>query len=620
VSDLAVHPNASDLENGPVNPDSPHRAFVLGSRLRFGLPGRLDLSCISIIVAVIALPLRGLYAATGSTMEEGFMLYFPERIIRGDIPNVDFLHLYGPGSLDALVGWYGLFGHSLASERTFGLLQHLGVIFGIYALSRAWGRVAATICALTCTVIVLTPIGLSAMAWEGGIALGVWSLVFAVRAYNISGGADALSGHSSLRRCAIAAGAFAGAALSFRPDLVIALALAHGWLLWRRHRSSIRQFVLGVAVGLLPLFVHLAVAGVGPSFRGMVIDPVVHLRPGRALPVPPSWNHFDAALQWIAEQTPPWWGIPSIAWNRQLFFWFFAMLFAIAANLLVARRALKLGNLGGRGVALMMGALFGLGILPQAMQRPDSTHLAWVVCVCFALLPVTIIEVLALKRPQMPVRRRLVASFATIAALLLVVCPFFTLRMYVLHARVSVGNKPVPFHVQRNGREFWMGNGSAAQASRELIVDLQSQMKAGQRLLVGPADLSRTIYSDVMFYWMFPELKPATYYIEMDPGLADKAGSSLAADVRSADWLILTNFWTGWHENNASDHFGSKAPNQVVASDFCLVRKYGQRVVPSANGDYLRPEVLLYRRCATGDGVSPAEVGEKLPPASAATG
>ena len=92
----------------------------------------------------MAIPLRGLYRFTGGTMEEGFMLYFPERIARGDVPNVDFLHLYGPGSLHVLTGWYELFGYSLPAERTFGLLQHLGIIFGLFALARAWGRLAAT--------------------------------------------------------------------------------------------------------------------------------------------------------------------------------------------------------------------------------------------------------------------------------------------------------------------------------------------------------------------------------------------------------------------------------------------------------------------------------------------
>ena len=81
-------------------------------------------------------PFRGLYRFTGGTMEEGFMLYFPELMRRGQVPNVDFLHLYGPGSLHVLLGWYELFGYTLVAERTFGLLQHLAIIFGLFALAR----------------------------------------------------------------------------------------------------------------------------------------------------------------------------------------------------------------------------------------------------------------------------------------------------------------------------------------------------------------------------------------------------------------------------------------------------------------------------------------------------
>jgi hypothetical protein len=56
------------------------------------------------------LVLRGLLRSQGPPMEEGFMLVFPERVLAGDIPNVDFLHLYGPGSLWVLAGVYKLFG------------------------------------------------------------------------------------------------------------------------------------------------------------------------------------------------------------------------------------------------------------------------------------------------------------------------------------------------------------------------------------------------------------------------------------------------------------------------------------------------------------------------------
>ena len=571
---------------------------MLGDDLRWRVPGRIDLTVLAIIAAVIALPLRGLYASTGSTMEEGFMLVFPERVAAGDVPNVDFLHLYGPASLGVLARWYELFGHSLASERTFGLLQHIGVIFAVYALTRAWGRIAATSCAVACTLLVLTPIGLSALGWEGGVALGLWSIVFAVRSHNI---AQQQHGHeraSSARRNIVVAGLLAGLALCFRPDLVIALGLAHGWLLLRRRRRQWRGFAVGIGLGIIPMVAHIIRAGIVPSIRGMVLDPVVYLRPGRELPRPPSWSVIDGALQAVAEGPPPWWRLPAISASHQLFIWFFLMIIVAVIHVVVAFFALRRVGNQARAVTMMVAALFGLGLIPQGLQRPDSTHLAWVTCVGFALLPVSFIEVSQWRLPRLGARPRALIGGALVALLLLVVCPFFTYRAYLLQARVAVGNKPVPFEVQHNGRQFWMGEYHAAKASNALIADLAAMSSPGQRLLVGPADLSRTIYSDVMFYYMFPELTPATYFIEMDPGLADQEGSRLASDLQSADWVILSNLWTGWKEPNASSKHGSEVPNQIMADHFCRV------------GTYENGLMLLYRRCTTGDGVNPADVGE----------
>jgi hypothetical protein len=119
-----------------------------------------------------------------------------------------------------------------------------------------------------------------------------------------------------------------------------------------------------------------------------------------------------------------------------------------------------------------------------------------------------------------------------------------------------------------------------------VIAALDGLARSGERLFVGPQDLRRTWYSDAFFYWMFPELEPSTYYIEMDPGLANEEGSRLADDVASADWVILTGFWNGWREPNSSMDFGSDAPNEVVATQFCEV------------GSFEEGLILLYRRCA----------------------
>src|SRR6185436_3490290 len=128
-----------------------------------------------IVGAVLVLPLRGLLRAPGPPMEEGFMLVFPERFLHGDIPNRDFLHLYGPGSVWALAGAFKVFGVSLLTERLFGLAQQMAIVFGIYALARRWGRTIAVSGALTSALIII-PFGLTALAWIGGVGLGVLGL------------------------------------------------------------------------------------------------------------------------------------------------------------------------------------------------------------------------------------------------------------------------------------------------------------------------------------------------------------------------------------------------------------------------------------------------------------
>jgi len=579
-----------------VNADQP---FVLGGALRLRWSTRGALS-IAMVLGVIAIPVRGLFIATGSSMEEGFMLVFPKRLLAGDVPNVDYLHLYGPFSIHVLAAWYTVFGYTLEAQRVFGLLQHVGIIFALYALARAWGHRTAVITAVTVTMLVLTPIGLSALAWEGGIALGLWSVVFGLRALHADGRSRTVA--------LVATGVLVGCALGYRPDLALALGIVHTWLLLRHRRLGNRVWRpvgIGLAVGLVPTAVHLAMAGIGPSFQGMFLDPVLYLRPGRELPRPPSFSQIDGALQAVAEgpADAPWWRFPALSANHQLFFWFWVVIaVAIALPLLVWRLARRHGWTTHLTV-LMGGALFGLGMLPQALQRPDSTHLAWGSCVSFALLPCVVVELLSLRRGEGQPNRSIVTRHAPLVAgavvglVMFVICPFFTYRYYLLQSRVSLGNKPGGFEVSRNDRNFYFGNAALQTASQAAINDLAAGMKPGERLLVGPADLSRTIYSDVVFYYLFPDLTPATYYIEMDPGLADQEGSRLADDVATADWLVLTNFWTGWYEPNASSTFGSDAPNQVVADHFCQV------------GNYLDALVLLYHRCDKGDGVSPAGIG-----------
>ncbi len=525
---------------------------------------------IGVVALLVVIPLRGLYRFTGGTMEEGFMLYFPERISKGDVPNVDFLHLYGPGSLHVLAGWYELFGNTLAAERTFGLVQHVAIIFGLFTLARPWGRAAATLVAAFAVFYVLTPIGLTAMAWNGGLALTLWCAVFAVRSTNVAGRSQLLA--------RVAAGVLGGLALTYRPDLVLAVAVVLTWLIWTQ-RASWRAVAVGVVAGLTPLWAHLAIAGPRAAWQGIVVDPVVHLRSGRELPRPPSWDRLDGALQAIAESQPPWWHLPHVRASQAIFLWFLAMLAGTVGLLVLALLERRRGRRDGRSTVLLVVALVSVAILPQALQRPDSTHLTWVTCVSWPFAVVAIADIVQRRWPQTSMRSAAAAGAAVTLVLTYALTSLFTFRHYLLHTRAGYGLVPATFEINRDGRNFYFGAPRAALASQQVIDDLDGLARPGDRLFVGPMDLSRTWYSDAVFYWLFPEMEPATYFIEMDPGLANAAGSRLADDLATADFVILTAFWAGWREPNSSMDFGSPEPNEVLAERFCQYRQYQDGLV-----------------------------------------
>jgi hypothetical protein len=556
TADDRVRTEEADAEASPHDPSTRRRR-----------PDPRTALVVAAIAVGFALPLGGLLWNQGPPMEEGFMLVFPEIMLDGAVPNRDFLHLYGPGSLWVLAGVFAVFEPSLLAERLVGLAQQVALVLGVVALTRPWGRTVALWCGLISLIMVITPIGLTALAWVGAVALGLWAVVAGVRARV---GAPGRRGD----RLALLAGALAGASLLFRPDLVLALALAGGVLLWGMDRRRIGRLVLGGAIGVSPFLVHIAMAGFWPAFNGMVLDPVVHLRGGRRLPVPPSPTELEGFLQKASDIDPLRWPIPALATPAQITAWFFLLLASTAALVIVGAVLVRRRPEDLRARTLAVAAAFSLGLLPQAMQRADSTHLAWVGCVTMALLPVLAAEGLTRWRPGWSNRRRgLVAGGAVMAAILLVI-PAFTARLYADAMGRAVGKRVFSYPIEHEGRTFYYGRADVPRALEPLLDEIAARAEPGERLFVGTSDLRWTPYNDSFIYFLLPDLVPATYYIELDPGVANAEGSGLAEDVASADWVILTSVWDDWDEPNEARVEGSDAPNAVLREQFCTVDTY----------------------------------------------
>jgi hypothetical protein len=525
-----------------------------------------DAIALGIVALVFAIPLRGLLRAPGPPMEEGFMLVFPERVLKGDIPNRDFLHLYGPGSLWALAGAFKVFGVSLLTQRVFALFQQLAIVAGVYLLARRWNRTLATTGAVSSALIII-PFGLTALAWVGAAGLGLLGLAAGLEA-------RARADERVARRFAITAGVLLGLAVLFRLDLVVAVGLSIVALVWGIDRVRRKRLLIGFGIGVAPYLIHIATAGPGNVARGMVLDPVFHLRGGRSLPLPPSWSHYDGFLQKAGSLQQLWWPIPDATGPQQLFIWFFLLIAVVMFLLVQAWRLMRADPTSLRARTLLVVALFSAGILPQAVQRVDSAHFAWVGCVPFGFLPVALFELARRRMPRVRKTRLVVGASAAALAVIVFVIPAYTITRYTDYSLQTFGAHRHSYRIEHDGRIFYYGKKDRADAANLVIAEAARISRPGQKLFVGPVDLRKTPYSDAYLYYMLPELKPATYYIEMDPGMANADDSGLDKELAASDIAILDRIWANWDEPNDSRKIGSDKASKVLAQRFCLVGTY----------------------------------------------
>ena len=503
------------------------------------------------------------------------MLVLPARVLAGAIANKDFVWLYGPGSLWTLAGAFRVFGTSIWVERAIGLLQELTVVLSVYFLARRWGRAVALCCSLASLIFLVPSIGPTALPWAGAVALGLAAIVAAAAS---RGGATRHPG-----RLALLAGLASGLALLYRLDLVLALGLAMLALGWGAARSLRRGFLVGLAVGLAPYLVQFATAGFGTAWHGMITVPLIQLRNGRRLPVPPSWSHLDGTLERLGSLVALRWPLPIPSASSQLTIWF-VLLVASGVLLAVAGiAAVRRDRTSLNAWVLLAIAGFSIGVLPQAFQRADSAHLGWVSCVTMAFVPVAVVDLVRARRSKWRTRTIGLAAGGSLLALITLVISTFTLRSYADFSAQSLGAHRQSTLVTHRGRSWYTAFPKPLVA---ILKTTERVTRPGQRLLVGPTDLRKTPYSEAFFYYLLPQLVPATPYIEMDPGIANANDSGLADDVRHADVLILSDQWNGWDEPNGSATFGPNTPNVVVHQDFCLVGTYGPH-----------PHYQLYIRC-----------------------
>ena len=501
----------------------PTTATVAPRHLAFGL---------GVVLTISVLLLADKFILPLAPLDEGITLVYPDLILKGYLPNLDFCSLYAPGNYWFLAAAFKLFGASLTVERLVGLGYVFGIAGAVFFIALDLGLVVAVVLATSVSMVlqIFYPAAIAAYAWFGAVALMLWSL--------------AMASGSRQGRSLVAAGMLAGFAITFRHDLAVVMAISGlavvGW-----QRDKLLRYGIGFLFGIMAFAVHFVIATPEAVITNLVWD-VLRAGPTRRLPL-----NLHSPLLWSVG------------------------LSCVVPALLAGLGFQRIRRLGDRtmfGIGVVC-----LGVLPQAVQRADRWHLAYVGCFTIPLAAVAVLKFAKLYWPQagdifalITDRRYRLGSVGAMIIAMVAIFAQWTMKPFS-HDLSNLGlhGGDCAVCVVNEGRVAIVG-GNQKQLQKT-IDELEARSRPGQTLFVGPLDLTRTAYNNSFLYFLFPKLKPSAYYIEMAPAVTNRAGSRLATDVATAQFALLDRTYDLWDEPNGSGLAGSSEASMALARDFCLV-------------------------------------------------
>jgi hypothetical protein len=493
---------------------------------------RNRIAAATVVLLVLLVGFWPSFEKTGLPMDEGMLLVYPELVSHGQLPYRDFETFYGPANPYVLAGAFSIFGTHIFTERSVGLLYRLVCVLAIFGIARRWGTLLAAGCMFVAGALLICtePV---ASAWIAAMACALAAL------WVLS---------SNLRFVPyFFAGLLAGLALLFRPDVAPAVILSSMPFLWRIPWKTRGQYAAGLGLALVPLAIITLFAGVTNVWNNLFFYPVIASNPGRRLPLLSAEPYVLNLL----------------------------VLHLLGSLVILATAIMELRKERGskKGLILLSLAALALLLTPQAAQRLDLGHLLFAGLVSLPFLALAIASLSERTAPS----GKASAMAGILAAIVLIetVAPELTITVRDAFASGLSTKQSGAIFVQQGGRSFPLGFPAAARGTGKLFEKLETLSKPGERLFVGPGDLRRTNYSDTYIYHIFPKLRPASYFLEMNPFSANRPGSRLATDVASADWLVLNRAWDNWQEPNRSVDNGEDTANQVVQTQFTQIGEYG---------------------------------------------
>ena len=462
-----------------------------------------------------------------SQQDEGTVLLYPVLLAKGAIVNKDFYSTYGALTYQMVQLVFHFFGSTVLSERFVAVFYQIAIIGSIAILVLRRKGLLLSLVSSSLMCIMLIGNRDDASATYGAFACVALALLTL----------DIIRSRSNTERFVTSAkfgflgvGILLGFATSYRIDFIFPCIIV--LILASLGARGNRLFLFsGYFLGLAPIFVNLINAGLG-VFKGQIYIPLFVWSPGRRLPL--NYSGFGFSL---------------------------LMMFNCLITIHIVRLSIinykKLKSDWETAFVAIIGVL-DTYLLFYFLQRSDIAH----ACYVSLFILGTFFAASNLNKPLISGVGMLILFSGLVGS-----APYYAsfARSY-FQSSISVSN---------HGRTVYVEKLSDKNNLESLTAKVQNLEKPNWKLFIGPSDLRRTNYNDTYLYFLFPELTPGTYYLDMEPGLSNTVNSGLAKQLLNCDVAILTDEFNSWHEPNKSNIFGSDVPNEIIKKSFVFVGRWG---------------------------------------------
>jgi hypothetical protein len=456
------------------------------------------------------------------TMEEGFMLDLPLRVLHGAVPERSFYYFYGPVSLWIPAAAYWVFGASLLIERAVGAFYLSIFGWSLYAIGRRWSTSLGLVMAIGAVLVEqFSSVGLiTALPEIGAIGFGLLGVAI---------GSSKREGlHYDL-----ATGVSLAVAADLRPDYVIWGAVLVGVILALRMRGYLTA--VAYLAGLVPYLILITTAGFGNVWRGIVV----------------------ASARLPAERRLP---LTSIGLTGLAVVVLLIGLVVVGAGGLRRRRTRLMET-----VVLLV--VVCLVTVPEVAQRADGYHLASLGGAATGAAPLAV-YLLATEVPRTLIR----SALGAVISVLVLAAVAHAEYLFSAHKYLDqLSGRPVSYAVHNHGRTWYYANPITAARVREVVAVADRLGTGAGPIFVGTRDLSQTPYVDDSIYFLLPQFSEQSHFYDFHPGIALYDGRQLAADVGAARTLVLVKETLPGPK--LAEAHGSQLANKEVAADFSLLTK-----------------------------------------------